>query len=502
MTFNETIHGYQSARSQVELSGLNNTPELPFNVISKDEFLTKFNMLEKSMRTENVSLEEGYRLLLEENLPWRLSPETKIARLYAEDAQVGKFITAQENKDQDAWRQLTPIHHEASAKKANVIWQERKKEMKMCLDSWEANNPNNDASPTSKNLAIKYLQNKNKIDELASKISLDKKKSLELSLSDAVDEIIGKPFIKNKTNLLKTGKAYHHGKRLSDRAKLADELVKRNQAIAQELPNSSFSIGAINSSGQRVFFDMQVIRNISINAASGKETSFLQGLIIQEPGWTDTQRKNRPVGLAILPWYEAYRQAPSGEVYINIGLRNEPGADNYSTSVTGEQTSGSKIENGDILKQQGGAFIAVCVGEKLAVHCEQIPELTEAVPEMDAALASRDGNRMGGGHNAYAAIKIEDGSPLLLQYAKQNSWIKLTDLEELIDENNEDRPIVNDLLLAAKDQLNRRLRNQAEIRDKAKSELLKDIATNPSSRLGFMIGGFVNDLEKIIAKLS
>jgi hypothetical protein len=78
----------------------------------------------------------------------------------------------------------------------------------------------------------------------------------------------------------------------------------------------------------------------------------------------------------------------------------------------------------------------------------------------------------------------------------------LTDLEELIDENNEDRPIVNDLLLAAKDQLNRRLRNQAEMRDNAKAELLKDIATNPASRFGFMIGGLFNDLENIISKLS
>lgn len=119
---------------------------------------------------------------------------------------------------------------------------------------------------------------------------------------------------------------------------------------------------------------------------------------------------------------------------------------------------------------------------------------------MGAALASRDGNRMGGGHNAYAAIKIEDGSPLLLQYAK-NSWIKLTDLEELIDENNEDHPIVNDLLLAAKDQLNRRLRNQAELRDQAKANLLKDIATNPASTFGWFIGAQVNWIESKIQSL-
>lgn len=326
MIFKEALNGYKSARSYAEYSGKTTCHELPFNVISKAEFLAKFEALGKTMRTEPVSLEEGYGLILEESLPWRLSPDTKIARLYAEDAQIGKFIRARADQNQEAWRLLVPIHHESSLKKATSIWKDRKQEMKTCLENWRQDIPSTESSPTSKRLAINYLKNKDKIDQLASKISQEKKKSLELALEDAVDEIIGKPFIKGKTNLLKSGKAYHLGKRLSDRAQLAEELVKRSQAIAEELPKSSFSIGAINPSGQRVFFDMQVIKNITINPKDGSEKSFLQGLIIQEPGWTDLQRKNRPVGLVILPWYEACYEAPSGEVYINIGLRNEPGA--------------------------------------------------------------------------------------------------------------------------------------------------------------------------------
>lgn len=487
--------GFQAART-VESTPPSVT-ELPIQVASKSEFLTKFAELEKTMRIEPLPLDDAYKLLLEGNMPWRFSPESRLAHLYAEQSQVGKFNVETKGENLEAWRELKPLHHEHAVKRSKELWQTYKNQAMQIENSGReiVGSPR-----TSIRLAVEIQNHKKDIDVKAQEL-ISKKPTLsyQLARSQAIDTILGQPFIDKSTNKIKATKAYYHGKKLADRANYGSEVVALQEKIADEIPKSSFKIGAVDGSGQPLFFEMAMIKNVTIDAKTGKEKWFAQGLVIQEPAWTEQQRKNRPVGLAILPWFEAYYEAPAGDVYVNIGLRNEPGADNYSTSVTGEQTSGTKMVKGDILNQPGGAIIAVCVGEKLAVHCEQVPELTDAIDEnnMDAALANRDGNRMGNGHNAYAALKIEDGSPLLKQYAK-NMWIKLTDLEELIDETNTDHPIVNDLLLAAKDQLNRRLRLQAEARDRAKTELLRDIATNPASAFGWFIAAQLNWLENKI----
>lgn len=483
--FPEEAKGFKQARAFKVQPETSRPQELPFPVATKEMFLAQFDKLSEKMKTETLSLQDGYQLLLEGKMPWRLSPESRIAHLYAEQSQIGKFTEAQNQNHPDAWRQLTPLHHEESYVRANEIWKSYRSQLLT----------NNTDHPFLSRLLKKESAG---IDALAAKILTDKPNlTPELARTQAIDTLIGQPFIEKTSKNIRATKAYFHGKRLSNRAGLATELINIHQSIATELPKSSFKIGAQDKSGQPIFFEMAMIKNITIDPQTGKEKWFPQGLLIQEPGWTDEMRKNRSVGLAILPWYEAYYQAPSQDIYVNIGLRNEPGADNYSTAVTGEQVSATKMVKGDFLKQPGGNVIAVCVGEKLAFHCEQVPELVEEVPEMDVALANRDGNRMGGGHNAYAVIKVEAGSPLFPQYAK-NLWIKLTDLEELIDESNKDRPLVNDLLLAAKDQLNRRLRQQAEERDQAKSAILHEIANNPKSELGWILGATVNWIESLI----
>lgn len=489
MTLEKMRAGYNAARKHAEKF----TPpsiELPFKVTTKDELLSLFETFKKGMRIEPISRVEGYKIALTES-SWSDSPESNLATLQAEQHFVTEFSIELIDGNNEAWRSLEPIHHKKAVKRASELWN-RDRDALIALTNGLVTE-NTTYSSTVLHLATLNAKSQPAIEAEKKKILKSKPKIEPNQLDiEALNNVLGKPYISKKTNNLRSVMAYHHGKRISDRSTRINEVEKRSLAIHDEAERSTWRIGRTG----RDFFDMGMFRIIKVNLETDKDdVVYPAGLLIQDPKLSSVERSKRPVGIGILPWFVNKVDYSSGDVYINISLRDEPGALNYSTIVAGEQASGDKILNGDILNQQGGDVIALCVQESLAVNCENLPELSQAIPPVfDPVLSQRDSNRIGGGYNAYAAIKVEPNSSLLEKY-KPNIWISEHDLEAANAETTEKEPIVNELLLAAKGQLDQRLRNQAETREQKLKEILVDIAKNPETAFGWLIGSIVNALE-------
>lgn len=501
--------GYISAR-KLEHSTLP-VVDLPFTPITKEEFLAKFEALKKGMRIEPLSREEGYLIALTET-SWADSPESRLATLQAEQHFLTAFKLAQKDGESNPWKHLEPIYHKYAAKKAKELWERDRNAM---LGSVKGIEESGTAySSTVLHLANQYAEKTQQIK--TAKLDIRKKKpnlAEDLLEREAIDQVLGADYQKKKLNNIKASKAYHHGKRLSRRDQLISETQDQDLQIRllqekitdqdasalslhDEAQKSSWSIGR----PARDFFDMGMFRITKLDPATGKVlASYPAGMIIQDPKHA---KENKPDGVGILPWHVGQVEYSSDDVYVRIGLRNEPGAPNHVTAIAAEQTSIAKIENGDILNQAGKDIIAICVREELAVNCEKLPALTEAIPPVaNMTLANRDTNRMGVKPNAYAAIKVEGDSNLMKTYQADPSgfWIALKDLETAMEETKEHEAIVNELLLAAKGQLDLHLRERAEAQTRQREKVLHDIATNPNTAFGWWIGSIVNGLEKLVS---
>lgn len=466
----------------------------PFPVTTKQELLNKFDSLKKNMRFERIDMEEASLMLLEENIPWRISPESNIARLHAIQYQLGKFEKKQQDSNPDCWRELIPIHHESAIKSATNMWKNQK-DLILELEKNYNQDSYNQSTYTTKRLFNQLTNNKKHlIDAVQAEISeKNPKLNAEIARQRAVDQVIGNPFIKSNSHRIKSTRAYYHGKRLSSRAAMGEEILKVNQDITTELPKSSLKIGFVGGK----FFEMILIKNIKINPVTGEESWMPQGLLFQEPNLNDADRKTKPSGILVLPWARETRTDAYGKIYVNIAIRNEPGADSFVTATTGEQTSISKLSGIDPREEPGKAHLAVCIQENLAVNCEGVPELAAMLPsDFVATRGGRDGNRVGGGHNGYGIVRVDENSPLLSLY-KDNNWVELDVLQEIIEESAKGEVFASEYLLANLSLLYAHLRKEDKARIKNLDQTLQEIASNPATRLGWMMGGLINDLVRL-----